>query len=628
MDFRHSKAFKIGIAVMVTLGISIGITGIQYISNNSVGNVEESNGNADDVVYNDFKEASKDNVIELIGDDKVKGIIKSGGVLYLVSVDGKQLKVKSDAELESYAELYGLEVENLVNIGLDDNKEKNIEGSGGSTGLMGYITEFMSTFLVIGLIVWIVVSIKTTKDSMYTVSNVGLRDTSSDSKSRGSEKEDSKDDSVPRIGFKDVQGVDELKHDINRVVDYLKDKEKYIKMGARAPKGVILYGPPGTGKTLIAKAIAGEAGVPFFSMAGSDFVEVYVGLGAKRVRELYQKARKAAPCIVFIDEVDAIAHKRGNENTSEDDKTINALLKELDGFDSNSGVITICATNRLDLLDSAFQRSGRFDLKLAVGLPDKVAREEILKIHSKNKILSKDIDLGVLAVKTVGFSGADLEALLNESALLAASNNKVEISNSDIEDAFYKIILKGNKRGVSGNSKVKEITAWHEAGHTLATKLLTNDSVPTVTIISSTSGAGGVTFRAPEENGLTSKKYLKSLIKVMYAGRAAEEIYLGNSDDITTGASEDIKQATNILKGYIENYGMGDSGLLDMSQFIGNKDRVLDEAKELSGELYKEVKGLLELNYTKLSELSDALIEKETLVESEIDKIIYEEILE
>ena len=628
MDFRHSKAFKIGIAVMVTLGISIGITGIQYISNNSVGNVEESNGNADDVVYNDFKEASKDNVIELIGDDKVKGIIKSGGVLYLVSVDGKQLKVKSDAELESYAELYGLEVENLVNIGLDDNKEKNIEGSGGSTGLMGYITEFISTFLVIGLIVWIVVSIKTTKDSMYTVSNVGLRDTSSDSKSRGSEKEDSKDDSVPRIGFKDVQGVDELKHDINRVVDYLKDKEKYIKMGARAPKGVILYGPPGTGKTLIAKAIAGEAGVPFFSMAGSDFVEVYVGLGAKRVRELYQKARKAAPCIVFIDEVDAIAHKRGNENTSEDDKTINALLKELDGFDSNSGVITICATNRLDLLDSAFQRSGRFDLKLAVGLPDKVAREEILKIHSKNKILSKDIDLGVLAVKTVGFSGADLEALLNESALLAASNNKVEISNSDIEDAFYKIILKGNKRGVSGNSRVKEITAWHEAGHTLATKLLTNDSVPTVTIISSTSGAGGVTFRAPEENGLTSKKYLKSLIKVMYAGRAAEEIYLGNSDDITTGASEDIKQATNILKGYIENYGMGDSGLLDMSQFIGNKDRVLDEAKELSGELYKEVKGLLELNYTKLSELSDALIEKETLVESEIDKIIYEEILE
>lgn len=628
MDFRHSKAFRVGIAVMVTLGISIGITGIQYISNNSVGNVEENKGNADDVVYNDFKDESKDNVIELIGDDKVKGIIKSGGVLYLVSVDGKQLKVKSDAELESYAELYGLEVENLVNIGLADNKEKNIEGSGGSTGLMGYITEFMSTFLVIGLIVWIVVSIKTTKDSMYTVSNVGLRDTSSDSKSRGSEKEDSKDDSVPRIGFKDVQGVDELKHDINRVVDYLKDKEKYIKMGARAPKGVILYGPPGTGKTLIAKAIAGEAGVPFFSMAGSDFVEVYVGLGAKRVRELYQKARKAAPCIVFIDEVDAIAHKRGNENTSEDDKTINALLKELDGFDSNSGVITICATNRLDLLDSAFQRSGRFDLKLAVGLPDKVAREEILKIHSKNKILSKDIDLGVLAVKTVGFSGADLEALLNESALLAASNNKVEVSNSDIEDAFYKIILKGNKRGVSGNSRVKEITAWHEAGHTLATKLLTNDSVPTVTIISSTSGAGGVTFRAPEENGLTSKKYLKSLIKVMYAGRAAEEIYLGNSDDITTGASEDIKQATNILNGYIENYGMGDSGLLDMSQFIGNKDRVLDEAKELSGELYKEVKGLLELNYTKLSELSDALIEKETLVESEIDKIIYEEILE
>lgn len=267
---------------------------------------------------------------------------------------------------------------------------------------MGYITEFMSNFLVIGLIVWIVVSIKTTKDSMYTVSNVGLRDTSSDSKSRGSEKEDSKDDSVPRIGFKDVQGVDELKHDINRVVDYLKNRDKYIKIGARAPKGVILYGPPGTGKTLIAKAIAGEAGVPFFSMAGSDFVEVYVGLGAKRVRELYQKARKAAPCIVFIDEVDAIAHKRGNENTSEDDKTINVLLKELDGFDSNSGVITICATNRLDLLDSAFQRSGRFDLKLAVGLPDKVAREEILKIHSKNKILSKDIDLGVLAVKTVG----------------------------------------------------------------------------------------------------------------------------------------------------------------------------------------------------------------------------------
>lgn len=432
----------------------------------------------------------------------------------------------------------------------------------------------------------------------------------------------SKNEQKPKITLSDVEGLDELKEDIYRIIDYLKNPKKYSDMGARSPKGVILYGPPGTGKTLIAKAIAGEAGVSFFSAVGSDFCEKYVGVGAQRVRELYKKARNSAPCIVFIDEVDAVAGKRDSDSNSEDDRTINALLSELDGFNNSDGIITICATNRLDLLDSAFQRAGRFDLKLAVNLPDAEGREKILKLHAKNKKLAKEINFKELATKTIGFSGADLEALLNESALLAASHNKKEISNTEINDAFFKVVMKGNKKKNKDVKKTKKLIAWHEAGHTLATKLLTDDSVPSVTIVGSTSGAGGVTFRTPKEMTLHSKKYLENLIKVMYAGRAAEEIFLGTKEDITTGASQDIKQATNIIRDYISSYGMGNTGMLDLSQFTRDYESILNEAKDLANKFYEDVLNTLMDNKEILADLANNLYEKETLNEKEIDGII------
>lgn len=424
-----------------------------------------------------------------------------------------------------------------------------------------------------------------------------------------------------RITFSEVQGIDELKPDLFRLVDSLKHPYKYKSLGARPTKGLILYGPPGTGKTLIAKAISGEADVPFFSASGSDFIEKYVGVGASRIRDLFSKARKSSPCIVFIDELDAIGGNRGESNNSERDQTINALLTELDGFTSSDGILTICATNRLDILDPALIRPGRFDLKIAVNLPDKQARYQILRLHSAGKKMSEEVQIESLAKKTSGFSGAELENLLNESALIAAMKNKDHIMNEDIEDAFFKIIMNGHKKERIKDDNYARLVAYHESGHTLATKLLTNDGVTTVTIIQSTSGAGGVTFRAPEDMPLKSKKYLKSLIKVMYAGRAAEEILLNSSEEITTGASEDIKQATEIIKQYIAIYGMGNQGMLDLTQ-LANQFNMIEEASALANELYKETVEFLAVNKYKLDHLALALMEKETLDEAEIDYII------
>lgn len=426
-----------------------------------------------------------------------------------------------------------------------------------------------------------------------------------------------------KITFNEVQGIDELKPDLFRLVDSLKHPAKYKRLGARPTKGLILYGPPGTGKTLIAKAISGEAEVPFFSASGSDFIEKYVGVGASRIRDLFSKARKASPCIVFIDELDAIGGNRGESNNSERDQTINALLTELDGFTASEGILTICATNRLDILDAALTRPGRFDLKIAVNLPDKEARYQILKLHSSGKKLAEEVHIDALAKKTNGFSGAELENLLNEAALIAAAKDKEWITNLDIEDAFFKIIMNGHKKERVRDDTYARLVAYHESGHTLATKLLTNDGVPTVTIVQSTSGAGGVTFRAPEDVPLKSKKYLRNLIKVMYAGRAAEEILLEGDEDITTGASEDIKQATEIIKQYIAIYGMGSQGMIDLTQ-LTNQFNMIEEASNMANVLYKETIDFLNFNRSKLDRLAAALLDKETLDEAEIDALICE----
>ncbi len=439
---------------------------------------------------------------------------------------------------------------------------------------------------------------------------------------------------IPNITFKDIEGCAELKRDAQGLISYLKNPYKYEAAGARMPKGVILYGPPGTGKTLTAKAIAGEAGVPFLSVSGSDFVEMYVGVGAKRVRELFEEANKNAPCIIFIDEIDAIAGKRGTSQNSERDQTINAILTEMDGFSSNKGVMILAATNRLDMLDSAILRPGRFDKHLAVPLPNKEEREAILKLHAKNKKLDESVDLKVLAAQTTGFAGAGLESLLNEATLLAVNAGKKFVSQSEIDRAFFKVVMEGDikdgqeKRG----SKELELVAWHEAGHTIITKLLTNDEVSKVTILSSTSGAGGVTFHNPKEGEFFSKKDLENRIAIAYGGRAAEEILFGDHEHVTVGASSDIQQASQQIKDYIMKYGMTEKfGMLDISTFdyqSMSNDDIVEEASKIANKIYDYTLQTLRDNYDALKRVAEALLERETLLDEEVEKLIKGEALE
>lgn len=553
-----------------------------------------------------FKEVSEEDLQKKLDDHSVESamINSQTGNLYVILENKESYKVvKASRQLVTYLKLYGIEVQTssfIEEVVKQDSIKTNIDDAIN-------VVRVLTLMGLIGVPIYFIF-----KQNKQVASIGDVREDVAKTS-----------EGVPKVKFEDVEGIEELKSDIMRLVDCLKNPKKYQKMGARVPKGVILYGPPGTGKTLIAKAIAGEAKVPFFSMVGSDFVEKYVGVGASRVRELYKKARKEAPCIVFIDEIDAVASQRGRDENSERDQTINALLAELDGFKGSENIITICATNRLDMLDSAFKRAGRFDLKLAVGLPDKKGRERILEIHSKDKKLGEDIDLKAIANKTVGFSGAELEALLNEAALVAVGKDRNCITNLDIEDAFFKIVMQGNKKKRDKITETNKVVAWHEAGHTLATKLLTDDIVSSVTIIGSASGAGGVTFRQPqEENELQSKKYLEDTVKVMYAGRAAEEIYFKDKDMITIGASQDIKQATSIIKDYVSTYGMGDKGMLDMSQFSRDFSSVVNEASKIAKSLYEDTVKLLSDNHDTLKILAECLLVNETLDELEIDNII------
>lgn len=426
-----------------------------------------------------------------------------------------------------------------------------------------------------------------------------------------------------KISFDDIAGCEEVKKDLKLTVDFLKNPKKYTDLGARLPKGIIFYGPPGTGKTLLAKAVAGEAGVPFFSLSGSDFVEMYVGLGAKRVKKLFENARKKAPCIIFIDEIDSLAKKRNKDSNSEADQTLNAMLKEMDGFSQREGIVVIGATNRLEELDKAFIRPGRFDSHLAIPLPELKDRLKMFKIHSKNKKLAEDVDLNEWAKITMGFSGASIESLLNESILNSIKNNRNYITNEDIDDAFYKTVMRGTKKDKHENLKQRELVAWHESGHALLSKLLTDYSIPKVTITPSSSGAGGVTFRVPKKEGLYSKLDLINNVKVDFGGRIAERILLGNDDDITIGASQDIKDASNTLKEYICYYGLSDEiGMINTDIIKIDDKRIFDISKKLAETYYKEAETLLNKKYDLLKEIAEALIERETLNEDDLDSII------
>ncbi|MCF0134456.1 MAG: ATP-dependent zinc metalloprotease FtsH [Blautia sp.] len=397
-----------------------------------------------------------------------------------------------------------------------------------------------------------------------------------------------------KITFRSVAGLQEEKEDLVEVVDFLKDPGKYTKVGARIPKGVLLVGPPGTGKTLLAKAVAGEAGVPFFSISGSDFVEMFVGVGASRVRDLFEEGKQHAPCIIFIDEIDAVARQRGTGmggGHDEREQTLNQLLVEMDGFGINEGIIVMAATNRVDILDPAILRPGRFDRKVAVGRPDVKGREEILQVHAKDKPLSEDVDLAQVARTTSGFTGADLENLLNESAITAAKEGRAFIKQQDIKNAFIKVGIGAEKRSKVISEKEKRITAYHEAGHAILFHVLPDmDPVYTISIIPTGMGAAGYTMPLPESDEVfnTKGKMLQDIMTLL-GGRIAEEIVFG---DITTGASNDIKRATATAKAMVMKYGMSEKiGLIsygddDDAVFIG---RDLAHARGYSEEVAKNI---------------------------------------
>ena len=437
--------------------------------------------------------------------------------------------------------------------------------------------------------------------------------------------------------FKDVAGLEEEKEDMAEIVDFLRNPKKYNTLGARIPKGVLLEGPPGTGKTLLAKAVAGEAGVPFFSISGSDFVEMFVGVGASRVRDLFEDAKKNAPCIVFIDEIDAVARKRGSGlggGHDEREQTLNQMLVEMDGFGTNEGIIVLAATNRVDILDPAILRPGRFDRKVMVGRPDVKGREEILRVHVRNKPLSDDVDLHEIARTTAGFAGADLENLMNEAAICAAKQNRQFIKKEDVDKCFVKIGIGGEKKSRLVPEKERKITAYHESGHAILFHLLSEvGPVHLVSIIPNGRGAGGYTMPLPEnDNVFMTKKHMLQDIMVSFGGRIAEELIF---DDITTGASNDIERATSMARDMVTKYGM--SELLGPIQFGGDNDEVFigrdwgharnygegvaatidQEVNRIVTDAYREAKRLLQENMEMLHATAKLLVEKEKVTGDE-----------
>lgn len=448
-----------------------------------------------------------------------------------------------------------------------------------------------------------------------------------------------------KITLKDVAGLKEEKEELQEIVDFLREPSKFTRVGARIPKGVLLEGPPGTGKTLLAKAIAGEANVPFFSISGSDFVEMFVGVGASRVRDLFEEAKKNSPCIVFIDEIDAVARRRGTGmggGHDEREQTLNQLLVEMDGFGVNEGIIVMAATNRVDILDPAILRPGRFDRKISVGTPDVGGREDILKLHARNKPLADDVNLKQVAQTTAGFTGADLENLLNEAAILATESDRVFVSQEDIQRAFIKVGIGSEKRSRIISDAEKKITAYHESGHAILFHVLPDvGPVYTVSIIPTGIGAAGYTMPLPERDDMfMTKGRLEEEIMVSLGGRIAEQLIF---DDITTGASSDIKKATKLARKMVTRFGMSDNiGVVcydddDDEVFIG---RDLAHAKShselISGEIDKEVKEIIDRCYARAKEIilenmeilhksADLLLQKEKITREEFEALFRQE---
>ncbi|MDK0763896.1 ATP-dependent zinc metalloprotease FtsH [Clostridium perfringens] len=564
------------------------------------------------ISYTEFKEAYVENKIETmtIKEDKmsVDGVLKDGK-RFTSYVSNKML----DNLLQ---ETQGVETE------IKYTPPNN----------MGIWISFLPTILIIGVIFFGLFMF--TQQAQNSGGNRGVMNF-------GKSKAKMANLDGKKVTFKDVAGADEEKGELEEIVDFLKQPKRYIEMGARIPKGVLLVGPPGTGKTLLAKAIAGEAGVPFFSISGSDFVEMFVGVGASRVRDLFEQAKKNAPCIIFIDEIDAVGRQRGaglGGGHDEREQTLNQLLFEMDGFGVNEGIIMIAATNRPDILDPALLRPGRFDRRILVGAPDVKGREEVLKVHTRNKHLSEDVDLKVLAKMTPGFSGADLENLTNEAALLAVRGGKSSIDMADIEEAITRVIAGPEKKSRVVSEYDRRITAVHESGHAVVSNVLEYaDPVHEISIIQR-GMAAGYTMNLPEEDRThTSKKQLKDKMVELLGGRVAEKLVIG---DISAGAKNDIDRASHIARSMVMEYGMSDvigpisfgnsdGGEVFLGRDIGKSSNISEETsakideeiKKLIDEAYNRAESILKENISKLNAVTDVLLQKEKIDGDEFREI-------
>ncbi|MDU7033086.1 zinc metalloprotease [Finegoldia magna] len=555
--------------------------------------------------------------------DNVKEIVAKGNDIKGVLKDSKATPFKMYMPSEMWEVFYN----NYLKESVENNKivlktEKD-------PGKPWYMDMMPTILIIVGLgIIWFMFMNQTQNSGNSKAMNFG--------KSKAKLNQDSKE----KVVFADVAGLKEEKEELMEIVDFLKNPSKYIDIGARIPKGVLLVGPPGTGKTYLSRAVAGEAKVPFFSISGSDFVEMFVGVGASRVRDLFEQAKKNAPCIIFIDEIDAVGRKRGaglGGGHDEREQTLNQLLVEMDGFGKNEGVIVMSATNRPDILDKALLRPGRFDRTIYVGLPDVRERLEILKVHTKNKKLKSDVDLEDIAKTTTGFSPADLENLCNEAALLAARNNEAEISNDVFKEASIKVVAGPEKKSQVVIEKERVLTAYHESGHAIVSGFLEdNDKVHMITIIPR-GRAGGFTAYLPQEDAkfMTKRQMQHKLISLL-GGRAAEEVVL---DDISTGASNDIERATKIAHAMVTKYGMskrlgpmmygGDDAEVFLGEELGKNKQYSDkiayeidsEMRELIDEAYNKALNILNENIDLLHALANKLLEKETIGQEEFEAL-------
>ncbi len=569
----------------------------------------------DEYSYNQFVNDINDNNVKAIEIDQNKEVPTGNVTVTLKNDENKSFSVTDVKEIEKIAQ------EAKVDYFTNDVPKENF--------FLSSILPYILVFIVIIVLFSFLSNQASVGGGNNKVMNFGK------SRAKMSTEENKK------ITFKNVAGLDEEKDELKEIVDFLKSPKKYIQVGARIPKGVLLVGPPGTGKTLLGKAVAGEAGVPFFSISGSDFVEMFVGVGASRVRDLFEEAKKNAPCIVFIDEIDAVARRRGTGmggGHDEREQTLNQLLVEMDGFGVNEGIIVMAATNRVDILDPAILRPGRFDRKVTVGRPDVKGREEILQVHAKGKPLGDDVDLKEIAQTTAGFTGADLENLLNEAAIGAARDNRSFINSEDVKKSFIKVGIGTEKKSKVITDKEKRITAYHEAGHAILFHVLPDvGPVYTISIIPTGNGAAGFTMPLPEKDEMFhTKGRMKQEIIVDLAGRAAEELVF---DDITTGASQDIKVATKTARAMVTRYGFSDAiGMVnydndDDEVFIGRDlahtrsysesvaNRIDDEVRSIIDDSYAEAKRILTEYRHVLESCANLLMEKERISREEFEDL-------